>query len=402
MENNIIPRWKRLRQALRSQVPDLNFITLHYIYFISTCLLSAIIFWGASTPARSVSFTDSLFLAVSAMTLAGLNTVNLSILNTFQQFMLFILIMLGSTIFVSASIVHIRRTAFERRFRSEIENERRQNPRSPWFSRERWSTSHVQLSDTKRFDGELESVTTGRELPTPGRDQPTIATSPTLLNVDSEINPLQSAAIDEPIPQSQAQNTEQNSEHEVISPPVISTVVATEGDVRQDRVTFSEDTRFRGRRQSRDQGLTSRPFLRMQGVGSRSDGTLRRLSTQSPERRGSIDLRRTSTTADRDPFSPSSEFRGRNSTFHHLDETDRERLGGTEYKAILFLSWMVPIYFIIWQFLSCLALGAYVHNYYSNTTRENGLNPWYVPFPISPLKACVVKHVQCFLCFLLI
>jgi hypothetical protein len=391
MENNSIPRWKRLRQALRSQVPELNFITLHYIYFITTCLLSAIIFWGASTPARSVSFTDSLFLTVSAMTLAGLNTINLSILNTFQQFMLFVLIILGSTIFVSASIVHIRRTAFERRFRSEIEKEMRQNPRSPWFSRERWSTSRVQLSDIKRSDREPESVSTGQEFPNPGRDQPFIATSTVPLNVDSEINPLHSVVIDEPMPHSQAQRTEQNSEHEINSSSVIPTVAPTEEQMRQDRVTFSEGTRFRGRRRSRDEGLTSRPFLRMQGVGSRSEDTLRRLSTQSPDRKRYINLRRSFTTQDADPFSLSSKFRDRNSTFHHLDETDRERLGGTEYKAILFLSWMVPIYFIIWQFLSCLALGAYVHSYYSDTTRENGLNPWLVLFTHVPFESMCSK-----------
>lgn len=57
-------------RAVRGYLPPLNFITIHYAYFIGTCLVSAVIFWGASTPARSVSFNDSLFLVVSAMTLA--------------------------------------------------------------------------------------------------------------------------------------------------------------------------------------------------------------------------------------------------------------------------------------------------------------------------------------------
>lgn len=60
----------RFGRALRRNLPPVNFITLHYAYFIFTCLIAAIIFWGSSTPARSVSFTDSLFLAISAMTLA--------------------------------------------------------------------------------------------------------------------------------------------------------------------------------------------------------------------------------------------------------------------------------------------------------------------------------------------
>ncbi len=57
-----------------------SFITLHYAYFISTCMLTAIVFWGSSTPAQSVRFIDSVFLVTSAMTEAGLNTVNLSTL----------------------------------------------------------------------------------------------------------------------------------------------------------------------------------------------------------------------------------------------------------------------------------------------------------------------------------
>ena len=58
------------------------------------------------------------------MTEAGLNTVNLSQLNTFQQFILFLLILLGSAIWVSIAVLHVRRKAFERRFKSIVEEER--------------------------------------------------------------------------------------------------------------------------------------------------------------------------------------------------------------------------------------------------------------------------------------
>ena len=61
---------RRVARTLHRNLPPLNFISVHYIYFIGTSLLSALIFWGASTPPRAVSFTDSLFLTVSAMTLA--------------------------------------------------------------------------------------------------------------------------------------------------------------------------------------------------------------------------------------------------------------------------------------------------------------------------------------------
>src|SRR6202012_4173495 len=93
-----------------------SFIQWHYFYFVATSLVASIIFWGSSTPTESIQYIDSLFLCVSAMTEAGLNTVNLSELNTWQQVMLFLLIILGSAIFVSSSVLHIRKGAFEAKF----------------------------------------------------------------------------------------------------------------------------------------------------------------------------------------------------------------------------------------------------------------------------------------------
>ena len=65
-----LTRLRRASRWLHRNLPPLNFITLHYTYFIVTCLLFSVIFWGASTPSRSVDFTDAIFLVVSAMTLA--------------------------------------------------------------------------------------------------------------------------------------------------------------------------------------------------------------------------------------------------------------------------------------------------------------------------------------------
>ena len=87
-------KWK----VIKSYLPRVRFLTVHYAYFIGMSLVTSAIFWGSSTPAHSVRYIDSLFLTISAMTLAGLNTVNLSTLNTFQQILLFFLIMAGSTV----------------------------------------------------------------------------------------------------------------------------------------------------------------------------------------------------------------------------------------------------------------------------------------------------------------
>jgi hypothetical protein len=55
-------------ERIRPFLPPATFISLHYLYFIGTCILTSVIFYCTSTPAWSITYTDSLFLVVSAMT----------------------------------------------------------------------------------------------------------------------------------------------------------------------------------------------------------------------------------------------------------------------------------------------------------------------------------------------
>ncbi|KAJ3495806.1 hypothetical protein NLG97_g3126 [Lecanicillium saksenae] len=103
-------------RSMSKHVPSLNYITIHYCYFILVCLLSSVIFWASSKPDGHISYVDSLFVVVSAMTEAGLNTVNLSTMTTWQQTILFLLIIFGSSIWVSIWTVVARKLAFYRRF----------------------------------------------------------------------------------------------------------------------------------------------------------------------------------------------------------------------------------------------------------------------------------------------
>ena len=67
---------------------------------------------------------------------------------------------------------------------------------------------------------------------------------------------------------------------------------------------------------------------------------------------------------------------GRNSQFYGLTLQQRDQLGGVEYRAVQLLSWVVPLYFVLWQLLGCLAVGAWMNNYASDITRANGINAW--------------------------
>jgi hypothetical protein len=63
---------------------------------------------------------------------------------------------------------------------------------------------------------------------------------------------------------------------------------------------------------------------------------------------------------------------GRNSQFHNLTEKERRKLGGIEYDAICLLSYIVPTYFVLWQLLGALGVGAWFQTNAPNLTRQNG------------------------------
>lgn len=70
-------------------------------------------------------------------------------------------------------------------------------------------------------------------------------------------------------------------------------------------------------------------------------------------------------------------FIGRNSQFHNLTEEEREKLGGLEYQAVKLLSAIVPLYYILWQLLGAVGIGAWMNNTRPGVTERNGLNPYW-------------------------
>ena len=370
---NLGPLNRPLR-FIRRQLPPLNFITIHYIYFIGTCLLFGIIFWGSSTPAHSVSFTDSLFLAVSAMTLAGLNTVNLSTLNSFQQILLFILIMLGSAIFVSAFVVHVRRAAFEQKFKAVIE-ERRQKRGRTWERGRTWARGRRSTEDHREGEniGESEKQISDNE-PANGfekRDNP----DPSSFH---QRRTLEMDGITSTTEGNVGQIASQDDSQDRFSPKRENTAAG---------ITFSPDTRFEPPR-AFPRSLSRRPsqtsLFSMQGVGARPSSSLRvtgsayrdpdttmnrsASSFAHPKSRGEVERY----------FDTVEGWIGRNSQFHGLTAKEREALGGCEYRAVSLLAWLVPAYFVLWQLLGCLGCAAWVAHNRPSIAQENGLDPWWV------------------------
>lgn len=70
----VTPRRKRLMKRILI-LPSFNFLTLQYIYFITTSLVSSVIFWRTADSSHPIDYTDALFTCVSAMAGTGLRTV---------------------------------------------------------------------------------------------------------------------------------------------------------------------------------------------------------------------------------------------------------------------------------------------------------------------------------------
>lgn len=111
---------------LRPLRGHLNFYRIHMLSFILVPLFAACIFYVLNDARTStqpfVSFIDSLFLCISAATVAGLYTVVLSNLNVGQQIILALLTAVGSYSFVSAITVVIRRQYFMDEMRKKLAN----------------------------------------------------------------------------------------------------------------------------------------------------------------------------------------------------------------------------------------------------------------------------------------
>ena len=321
------------------------------------------------------------------MSLAGLNTINLSVLNTFQQVILFLLIMLGSAILVSSAVVHVRRKAFENRFRSIVEEQRRKKGKRQKYSERRSSFPLSLVGSTSPVPQRPMS----QDLPVPEVDGVVVRGRPITadINHDTEMangntfeghhvtlsdgNDSQAtvrAAF------TQGANISTREGHTHSQAPKIENRAAIE-----DHIQFVEGPTYgspvspmRSRRLSR--------LLSMQGVGARPDIMNHpRKTSISP----AIEVRSDHEAGHGDGehkssynYFPTSGFIGRNSQFHSLTIAERERLGGVEYKAVTLLAIIVPIYFVLWQLLGSLGLGAYIANYRADTTLQNGLNPWWV------------------------
>ncbi|GAQ04952.1 low-affinity potassium transport protein [Aspergillus lentulus] len=389
----------RIHSLIRRLRPRMRFLTLHYAYFTGTCLISSFILWGAAQPFGSLRYIDALYLAVSAMTLAGLNTVNLSTLTTFQQLWLFFLIVLGSAIWVSIAVLLTRRRAFEQRFGDIIRAQRLQR-RSARESLQ--AGPSLSLSRSFRRRGTTSDSFNLRYVPagsTQAPDRNVVSRQTSGYSFGEQGG----GVADLPVATAAGVEQRQPSGESAKEKPTASnrkpSVTSTLGSANPNNRGEENPTRLQ-----RKSSVNSRPTSA--NLNSREEyshlafaSDVLPLREQSSSRYPRPHLlppytnyRQRSEPSDcaprsgEDPASTGHEplaflhHVGRNSTFPTLTEEERDKLGGVEYRAVCLLSTIVPVYFVAWQFLGGLAVGAYVARNKSTVTETNGLAPWWAGF----------------------
>lgn len=307
---------------------------------------------------------------------AGLNTVNLSVLNTFQQYILFFLIMFGSAILVSAAVVHVRRKAFERRFKNIIEEaraKRRTRRSSGLTSPLPFTFSRKRSSSAVRPEGDGVIRGMVREKQTDLTDELGAFHGSNRQANDENLNIIDSNAVaDDTSGDLEAGHFSRSEGHEEEDTGIPRLSASSQ------RIRFAPP-RTPGTPLSPLTQRRHRRLLSMSGIGARPDIMNHPKRARSPAYQippAALALERETMLHGTQRYFKSGGFIGRNSQFHSLTLAERERLGGVEYRAVTLLEVIVPMYFVLWQLLGCLALGAWVAYNAADATLQNGLNPW--------------------------
>ncbi|KIP02880.1 hypothetical protein PHLGIDRAFT_32026 [Phlebiopsis gigantea 11061_1 CR5-6] len=107
---------------------EANFFRIHLLFFLLVPLVAAGIFCAANGQ-YPVAFIDALFLCYSALTVTGLSTVNLSTCTVFQQVILYALQGLGDVTIVAWVMVLIRKRYFVQHL-EHLESQKRSRRRA--------------------------------------------------------------------------------------------------------------------------------------------------------------------------------------------------------------------------------------------------------------------------------
>lgn len=250
-------------------------------------------------------------------------------MNSFQQAVLFSLLILGHAILISLTVLLVRKRAFEAKFKG-VSDER---------ERERSTRHSAPEIELQAADQEPAQECTGSDLPGESSQR-------------QSCKPRSKASV---VVTEAPEETPGRGEHPWLD---------------DDQITVS-GTSSRLHHQHR--------VFPMAGIGARPDlnnhprdaiPTMPLFGDESVSGLKSI-LRGTQ------KYMASKGLVSRNSQFHDLTAAEREELGGVEYKAVSFLSVVVFLYFILFLIFGMIGVGGWLEVNDPAVTRTNGLSPFW-------------------------
>ncbi|KAK8064321.1 cation transport protein-domain-containing protein [Apiospora saccharicola] len=340
-------------RTVRPYLPPVNFITVHHAYFILVSLIAAAVFFGvaAADTTFTVGFVDAWFLITSAFTGSGLNTVNLSQLATGQQVVLFIMMIIGSPVLVSLFTIWFRYHIFEKRFDRivKMEREKRRRKRATGTMVGMAGAmfglpvmSSFGASDNKTHQQRAREDVFELTKPRSGAGGHSANASASASAADHDHDELHH------LHQPPSQTYQQRNRSESSAHPALSLL---EEAARP--ISNSGSQRRPGRFQSQ-----RHPHMH---INTRNNppapsGMDFNFHTFLHENRKSI---------------------GRNGQFFDLDDDQREYLGGVEYRALKLLFVIIAVYFVLFQVLGAITLGAWLSVHSRSVTAVNSQDPWW-------------------------
>lgn len=350
---------------LGTWLPPLNYITIHYAYFLAVTLSASLVYWGSSRPFNAVDYVDSLFLVTSAITNTGLNTRNLSEMTTWQQVLLWFLLLIGSPIWVSVWTVMVRKHAFERRFEDIVERERE---RARLASSVRRAPNLRSMLSFRKYNTDPNAQNAGlqglgsRFRLSRGTLDPIRESPATQL---PDLGPVAQRTTSAPNMMSPAPVTDINdaaSEGRTIVSGVPRVLPPQSPATPGDRITFAEPVSphtLDHRASAYGPGY----HLRLTQARRQSNATSISSDSDNPLLHWRTFLGKRNVT--------------RNGQFYDLSSDERDHLGGCEYRALKILSIIVPLYSVLWQFLGAIALASYIAVRTPEIPRADGEDPWW-------------------------
>ncbi|KAL2783101.1 cation transport protein-domain-containing protein [Aspergillus keveii] len=342
----------------------LNFILIHYIYIISTILITSIIIY----PGSDLKYIDALFFSAGAATQSGLNTVDFNLLHTYQQVILYCVTMLTTPIFIHTAVVFIRLYWFEKRFQHVV-----RNARSLRSTRSRPQT--INEDGHLHFHSQGGSGINGRPIvvlhSTRERGTSGNLPKPPEESYSHSISPTSSA--------SSAPHPERNKAH-------LNTAVNHDfGNLPIPQLSPGHHIAFL-EKQRKDRGALRIPSPRDYDRGdAKEEGDPSPLAQPLTRKPTFTGVFRSLTQEKGRPTLPYLSWDatvGRNSNFIDLTEEQRNELGGIEYRSLKTLAVVLILYYGLFHIFGIICLAPWImETHWGEVVKEAGQGrPWWAIF----------------------